>query len=345
VGTREQLIEFTLVRIDYLASNSIFFFTAGESVPPSDFGTDYSWADTFTSQANFAPIPISTIPLNLTEATESFDEVDFVAHGMDDVVIDASEENIAVSLDQAEPVSTLLPTVSPAHNIPCKEEPHEKFAFTISDIHEIGRRYIRMVPVNNVALDQFVVATRSGGDGVDITNINIGVQPQHIFRGLFAAWAGSIKYRIYTERAGSLPQVTFVPFLNPSGREPGIPIIDAMNSHSFVDINTNTAITSNTAITGSIAREVQYPITQDVSYIDVSCPFQSHFNFCYNSKTGPVTPVSSGTLAISSADSQAPDRIFTAFGDDLRLGVYRPPRTTTFNLSVFRNGIAGFYAS
>jgi len=339
VGTQSQFIDFTLVRFDHTAITSTMFFAAGETIPPSDFGASYSWSNANSSVLRFDPIPISTVPLAALEE----EVVEFVAQGADDSIVEQPEENLAVSLETATPVSTLLETTKEVHNVPCVEEPNEKFGFTVSDVHEVARRYIRMVPVNNEALDQFVTITRSGGDGIEMTNVNIGVQPQHIFRGLFAAWAGSVKYRIYSDRGGSLPQVFFSPYMNPSGRRPGIPIIDAMSGHSFINPDIGLAITSTTAITGSMAREVQYPITQDVSYIDVSVPFQSHFNFCFNSKTGPVTPVSSGTLTVASADAISPNRIFTAFGDDLRLGIFRPPRVTTLNMNAFREGTGGFY--
>jgi len=240
--------------------------------------------------------------------------------------------------DEAETIVITKTETDNRPNIPCKWEIGEKFEFTISDVHDIGRRYIRVIPINNISLDQFSVLTRTTSSVETVNHLNVPVQPQNMWRGLFAAWAGSVKYRIYKNSDGFLPQVIFVPFYNKDVTQPGLPIIDAMEGYDFVAYAS--AYTSTSSITGPMAREVLYPIS-DTSFIDVSAPFQSHFNFCYNSKTQTIAPISSGTLVMSYGGDTIPVS-FTAFGDDLRLGIYRPPQTTTFNMTVFQNGIGGF---
>ena len=165
-------------------------------------------------------------------------------------------------------------------NIPCKLEIGQKFEFCVTDIHEIARRYTRIIPTTNTALQQFVVSTAVIDESLTTTYFNISVQPQSIYRGLFAAWAGSVKYRIFTDTVGRV-QVMFSPFYN-SQTLPGIPIIDASTGSYFSykpDFST-VSITSDSALTGNVAREVMYPISGR-SFIDVSAPFQTHFNNCF----------------------------------------------------------------
>jgi hypothetical protein len=263
----------------------------------------------------------------------------FEAQGPSDDVTEEQVNPVATgeNIDKGEVNEMTMKETDTRRNIPCKLEIGEKFEFTITDIHEVARRYIRMTPVNNETLDQFAVISRTVGEKV-VTNLNIGVQPQSQWRALFAAWAGSVKFRLFRLRTGEFPQVSFVPFYNRDVNNPGIPIIDAVNGITFQ--YRDVAFDTTTAITGPLAREMFYPIS-DAAYIDVSAPFQSHYNFCYNSKTQFIAPISSGTLSVMSESEDVPI-IFTAFGDDLRLGIFRPPRLTRFDLSVYVDGVGGF---
>ncbi|AIY32625.1 polyprotein [Fisavirus 1] len=248
------------------------------------------------------------------------------------------KQTTAEDIEEA-PVTSVTKEEAPTRrNEVCKLEIGEKFEFCVTDVHEIGRRYIRMVPINNPLLDQFAVYSMNTGD-MSSMNLNIPTQPQSHWRALYSAWAGGIKFRIFRMRNGNFPQIFFTPFYNQDVKNPSIPIIDSVKGIDFE--YGGIAITSNTAITGPIAREVAYPIG-DASYIDVSVPFQSHYNFCYNSQTQSIAPVSSGTLTLGNVESGTP-LIFTAFADDLRLGIYRSPRETKFDMKVFTQGVGGFY--
>jgi hypothetical protein len=274
-------------------------------------------------------------PLVLTQATFR-SEITFVGQGPGLVEGTVTAEII----EDAAIIPVTKTEAKHRPNIPCKNEIGEKFEFCVSDVHEVLRRYIRMMPINNEALDQFIVESFVVGDGTQLIQ-NIPVQPQSHWRSLFAAWNGGIKYRVFKIRDRDFPQVVFNPYLNEDVNLPGVPIIDAINGLTFK--YGNVSIESQTAITGPLAREVSYPIS-DASYIDVSAPFQSHYNFCYNSKTQRIAPISSGTLSFmyDNRDQSIPI-IFTAAADDLRLGIFRPPRKTLFDQTVFVNGLAGFY--
>lgn len=223
------------------------------------------------------------------------------------------------------------------HDAPCKIELGAKFEFLVSDVHEIGRRYQRMKLVDNEDLDQFVLSTYVGYSGETTLYLNFSVQVQSNLRALFAAWAGSIKYRIF-ETENHIGNVIFVPYLNTIGKV-CVPVIDAFAGEDFT--SSGVAVTTDSSIAPPMARERMYPLA-GAQFIDVSCPFQTHFNFCYNSKTQDIAPISSGTLSVSVGD-RLPE-IYTAFGDDLRLGIYRPPQVTTLDFTGFDNGVAGFFS-
>lgn len=238
--------------------------------------------------------------------------------------------------DELQPSTITSGHIEVEAKVACNTQINEKFPYTITDVHEIGRRYIRMVPINNSALDQFVMTTQITGASVSNV-VNLPVQVQSAFRGLYAGWTGSVKYRIYTGSGSTVSQVSFNPFLN-VGPQIGYPIFDAVPGLVFTGAN-GLAVTGNSSIAGANPREVLFPVYPH-NWIDISVPFHTHFNFLMNSKTLNNIPVSVGTLAVALSDTDIPT-FFTAFGDDLRLGIFRVPRNTRFNYSVFTPGLNG----
>lgn len=266
------------------------------------------------------------------------EEIDgFVSQGPPDAIVEipvAEDTNEMVDVNVV--ASTTMETTVGRPNIPCKIELGEKFEFCPSDVHEVCRRYIRVVPGTNPDLEQFVVTSLTQGE-INQTILNIGVQPQNLWTSLFAAWAGSVKYRFFVEQDDIL-QVAFAPYYNSDPAAPGVPIVDALPGSNFV--YRSIGLTTDSFKSGNLAREMAYPISAR-SFIDVAVPFQSHFNFCYTTNTQTIAPISSGTLSLIFNKEQTP-MVFTAFGDDLRLGVFRPPKITKFDMTVFDLGIAGY---
>jgi hypothetical protein len=262
--------------------------------------------------------------------------VPMIAQGPDPVVL---EDEKAETTDDVAGVDETVITKTDTNdrpNIPCKLELGRKFEFTVTDVLELTRRYVKMVPVDDWSLDSFNVQSSFSENGETFKVYNFSVQPRSQFADLFAGWAGGIKYRIFIE-GNKLPQVVFAPYLNLDSTLPGVPVIDAVDHGVFT--YRGLELTSASAFTGLYPREVLYPLNNQ-DYIDVSCPFQTHFNFCYTASTHGVAPISSGTLSvITTADKL---KIFTAFADDCKLGVFRPPMTTNFDMGVFKEGIAGF---
>nr|QVW10090.1 MAG: polyprotein [Basavirus sp.] len=221
-----------------------------------------------------------------------------------------------------------------------KVEPMQKFEFCPSDITEIGRRYVRVEFLNNPNLDQRVKTTEMTNTLGVHTMIHAATQLSSMWRGLFSAWAGSIKYRLFTSESDYL-EVLFQPFFN-AGDQFSISAGDVIRG-SVVTSGT-TVLTADTSVVGPYAREMGFP-SWHRQYVDVSVPFQSHFNFLFTSKTQEIAPISSGTITLSGATSGEEIKVFSAFGDDLRLGVYRPPRQTRFSLSAYIDGINGFWSA
>uniref|UniRef100_T1E8G3 Putative secreted protein n=1 Tax=Anopheles aquasalis TaxID=42839 RepID=T1E8G3_ANOAQ len=81
-------------------------------------------------------------------------------------------QETAENIDEMQSTSVTKEEAPSRPNEVCKLEIGEKFEFCVSDIHEIGRRYIRMVPINNPVLDQFAVYSGNSGDGMGF-NLNI----------------------------------------------------------------------------------------------------------------------------------------------------------------------------
>nr|UFT26907.1 putative polyprotein [Drosophila-associated picorna-like virus] len=224
-------------------------------------------------------------------------------------------------------------------NIPHKVEPLAKFEFCPTDIVEIGRRYVRVHFIENPSLDQSIKQTQLITGDLSRNYTHAATQLSSMWRGLFAAWAGSIKYRFFTEEPDFL-EIMFQPFFN-GDQQFGVSVGDVVRG-SVVRSGV-TVVSADTSVVGPYAREMGFP-SWHRQYVDVSVPFQSHFNFLFTSKTQEVAPISSGTITMSGAESGEEIRVYSAFGDDLRLGVYRPPLQTNFSLSAFVDGINGYWA-
>lgn len=259
-----------------------------------------------------------------------------------------SAQSLEVQEEQSAPAEELLHQeenmvtdgqVPERPSIPCKLEIGKKFEFTITDLHEVGRRYVAFQPDTEASEQGFNVLSRTLTPQRTTVFQNFSVSIYSPFKHLFAAWAGSVKFRIF-QKAGSSNSIIFAPFYNQSATEPCVPVIDSLGDSSFV--YEDQSLATGSAIAGNYAREKFFPTSDNVAYVDVSAPFQSHFNFCLTTNTQEVGPISSGTMAVATQDDDEPPQMYTAFGDDLRLGIFRPPQTTRFDMSGFTKGIGGY---
>jgi len=220
---------------------------------------------------------------------------------------------------------------------PCLLEVGKKFEYCITDLTEVVRRYVSVFPSIDEDSDAFLVESKVEGD-TSRTFSNFSVSPTHILSALFAGWAGSVKYRIFSS-SNKMLDIVFCPYSNLNQAVPGVPVVDLINEQTFAYGDQRLASSSN--ISGPVARELTYPVSGN-TWIDVSAPFKSHFNFHLTTKLNNTTPMSSGTLSIGGPKDIDDVRLFTAAGDDFRYGIYRPPVETRFDMSGFTGGIAGF---
>ncbi|UHK03043.1 MAG: RNA-dependent RNA polymerase [Guiyang picorna-like virus 2] len=291
--------------------------------------------------------PTITVPAGFADtANASFESITILDSIVDDVKVKlfaqgpdippSNEDGTQPQDETVEAVPTTHEETATRPTQPCKLEIGRKFEFVVSDIHEIGRRYHRIKLVGNNDLDQFAVNTTVTNSGDTVTFVNFSVQVQSYLRAFFAVWAGSVKYRVFNID-DNIGNIVFVPYLN-TDQKICVPVIDALKGEAFT--YNGEALTSLSSVSAPMARERLYPVALK-QFIDVSAPFQTHFNFCYNSKTQDIAPIASGTMAMSYG-GQEPE-IYTAFGDDLRLGVFRPPQATRLNFAGFKSGVAGFF--
>lgn len=222
-------------------------------------------------------------------------------------------------------------------SVPCKLWVGHKFEKTVADILEIERRHRRISPVNNTSTHQFVRTTTLSNSIVDegAQFLQMGVQLYSVWKQLFSVWFGSIKYRVFTENPGA--DVFFQPYTNDVLKVGLIPI-DMINGSRFVS-NTD-EVTLTGAFMGALARERTYN-TGSGSWIDVSAPFQVQKNFCLTLPTDESGETNSGTIAFQIGDKRP--IFYQAAGDDYGYGYFRAPMKTNYDLTAFKNGIAGFH--
>jgi len=235
---------------------------------------------------------------------------------------------------EVESVAVTTEDTPPRPNIPCRLEIGEKFEMCVADVHEVGRRYSRYAPRPAFRRDLMVTSVNGFQHYTTLRTSPFGP-----WTNLFAAWAGAIKYRIYGNTRGSA-NIVFMPTFNAPGTD-GVPGFDVLAGGVF--LHPGGSVSSSTSTWGGQPpREKYYPLTTDVNFIDVSVPAQMHQTFFATTSDDPKIPESSGTLAVEKAENLEPD-IFVAYGDDLRLGIFRCPRSVNFYMAGFNNGFCGFH--
>lgn len=208
---------------------------------------------------------------------------------------------------------------------PCKLELGRKFEYCITNIVEVLRRHT-YIPDPQYKSLKVKNNTYYG--------YRLVVKPRSPFMRMFAGWAGHMKYRIYvpqktnspvfiqhsstsTDRL-SLTENAFFYTLSPDVKEIMIRGTDVL----VVERDPDAVI--------HVPTESLYPISENRHFIDVSCPFNTQFNFLPTNPTvlpGAV-PGASGSvlLMIPLLDDYATDsNFFEAVGDDFRPMIFRPP--------------------
>jgi len=209
-----------------------------------------------------------------------------------------------------------------------------KFEYNVQDIHENLRRHTRISPLDLVTSAGFI----QNGATQSAYVHSFAVAPPWQFNNFFRGWSGTLKYRIFIEylvadtsdatKIWYPPRVTYV-------AAPTAPA--AVRNLGFM---TSNAYSGSTVSTWSAAEDVirqpnshwpmpeenVYAVNDRQYYVDVSVPFNTHFNFLptlggdfpYENRNGYVimtTPFTFNNISIT---------VYSAAGDDFRYGVWCP---------------------
>jgi hypothetical protein len=275
------------------------------------------------------PNPYSTVQMNT-----NLDRLYFVAQSEG-----ANAETSDVNASQ-DVISTTA-THAPAPNRLCRVNLGQKFEYEIGDVHEVVRRYtffpIAWITKADGWQPSSLTPTTMPGSA-NRTIYRIPCEPPGPLNNLFAGWSGMQKFRIY---AASNSHCTVSMSLSTR------PSSGADNDFSHV-LTLNGGMVTNPAGLGGIvaptysgymAREVMYPIGGQ-SFIDVSVPFSSEFNFLPTYRrlsTDAVGPRGVGYLYVN-VPHNVDISVYWAAGDDFRYHVYSPSRNFIRQLGVLSGG-------
>nr|ULF99737.1 MAG: putative polyprotein [Picornavirales sp.] len=342
-NTANELVQKDVVtprQINISGAQTLFYFAEDITTPVNILSAN-SWIF-FNNNGNNTYLRWTQSVSTPAIMSEEF-EMDLEAQGPGDTTqeivqeVEGTAENLEVV--QQSVVTKTESAIRP--NVPCKLELGEKFEFCVSDLTEVMRRYVKRTLSDNDATNGLRFIRGAAQSSNAFRNvINFSNRPVSMFMSLYAAWAGSVKYRLLAPQNSVCPEVQFQPYYNPSEYEIGVIPVDAMSSGGYNVAGTSEATTAvyytGSSVAGPMAAEVCYPIST-MGYADVSVPFQSHFNFCFTqvNVSSATLPTDSGTIALSytTSDNQPVTQytLWTAFGDDARLGIFRPPESSVFN--------------
>lgn len=210
---------------------------------------------------------------------------------------------------------------------PCKLNIGDKSEYIVGNIIDVMRRHSAF---KQGSAEQTVQATSSNAE---FSAIN--VRPHSPMARMFAAWSGTMKYRIFVQNALK-DTVIFTPTYEGGqvfqSLDSALAAPTSVTSNDQSQAYVGTFLLSNVDSTHT-AREIAYGCsTRDLQWIDVSVPFTNHYDFCVGDITnsralweGPILTAGPSPGALTTPI--VPDRVhYQAVGDDFRLGFYRPAR-------------------
>jgi hypothetical protein len=219
-------------------------------------------------------------------------------------------------VDQTAHVST------PQADRPCKLDIGRKFEYCISDVHEVFRRHTLLSAI-------YYSKQTINIAGVPTYDVfQIPVYPPWFGQDLFAAWSGHLKYRVFCYTNVPCP-VMYDP--HPGNSQGNVNLNSAVlmadTAKAVSTWSGTTYVQRGNALILPGAMEMTFPVGTGASMIDLSIPFNSHYNFLptsTNSGAG-LTNFSStnGTLLVR-VPTTAKIEVFIAAGDDFRYEVFYP---------------------
>jgi len=210
--------------------------------------------------------------------------------------------------------------------VPCRLNHGRKFEYLYRSLVDVLRRHREIIPsglverysVNGMAIYYFPVLPRK-------------------YASLFAAWSGTLKYRIFYTTQTNAVRWSFFPDSNPTGMAKTL-------AASFADAHVVQAPWDIAGARGAIAiensynarpTEIAYPLVGNqvytaagtangtTNFIDISIPFNTHLNFLSTNDGG--YPEHVGYLAFDGTSFENPGfKIFQQMGDDFRYHYWRP---------------------
>jgi hypothetical protein len=288
----------------------------------------------------------------VTKATASSRKAKYDAHSGEVDAPITEEAQIDIG-DQETPKTVLVTqdeTIQKQSTPPCRLAVGDKFEYTVKTLPEILRR-LHVIPgqTPGTGSPYFVVQDATTGTPITGGKYFIVVNtPTDVFRGFYAAWGGSLRYRFYDTQG--VKDLFYVPAIDkrPAYNQMGVinnmmpaaidmpPVSTQTSTYSSVDVT----VTSDSNTTAFKATEFFFP-TGQANYVDINVPFDTHFYYHVHQDTGEfygLTGRSTGYVTVVT-DSTS---VYTAqaVGDDFAYGVFRPPPGLRLR-GVTSGGVAG----
>jgi hypothetical protein len=264
-------------------------------------------------------------------------EFDLIAEGPIKDAGDVSDD----AVHDTEP--TEITEVKELPKVPlCRLMVGQKFEYVVQDVNELARRHHVIHGMLNLKAEfervfvDYKVATSDGTATRISPVLNLPVTPMDLMRTFYAAWGGTLKYRVY-RTSDKLNPVAYYP-INSKG-------IDGtwrgFNSHMYDNCAGSAVydpghlkyhvVRSTDGLSTYGPREMAMPLPGN-NFVDVSVPFFTQFNFCLTSSAEGPTDVGYIACSMVETATDVPKcQIFQAAGDDFSYGVFRPPLESTIN--------------
>lgn len=259
-------------------------------------------------------------------------------------------------INRPEKVVSTTAVRQPPPNRLCKVNLGQKFEYEVGDVHEVVRRYTLYpaVWITNVDGWQPSSLTPTVIPGTaNRTIYRIPCEPPGPFNGIFSGWSGMQKFRIYAATSAHCTVSMSLATRTGESNDNDYSHVLTLSRGTIMNPGGVGAIQAP-YFSGYMAREVMYPLGSQ-SYIDVSVPFSTEFNFLptFRFNVGDsVGPRGVGYLYVNVPKSTE-ITVYWAAGDDFRYHVYSPSATVEHRLGYNVGGafpvgnfqIAGVYAT